>query len=59
MQDDHQADTLTGELVDMDPKRGTITIDCDGECFVCLWPTESDIEIGGRLTHKSDGDLDG
>ncbi len=59
MQDDHQADTLTGELVDMDPKRGTVTIDCDGECFVCLWPTESDVEIGDELTINIDDVLNG
>ncbi len=43
-------DKVTGQLVDMDPKKGTITLEVEGDFVIALWPPDMDAEIGDMVT---------
>lgn len=43
-------DKITGVLVDIDLKRGTMTIECEGDFYVALWTSDLDAEIGEPVT---------
>jgi hypothetical protein len=38
-----------GVLVDVDPKKGTMTVECEGDFFICLMNFDSDAEIGDTV----------
>ena len=45
---------ITGILVDVDLQKGTMTLECEGDFYVCLWTTDFDGEIGDSITVMMD-----
>ncbi|MFN7974400.1 MAG: hypothetical protein U0166_18960 [Acidobacteriota bacterium] len=43
-------DKVTGILVDVNMKKGTMMIEVEGEIYECLWPAEFEAEIGDEVT---------
>lgn len=43
-------DKVTGTLVDVDPTKGTLTIECEGDFYVALWTSDFEVEIGETMT---------
>lgn len=43
-------DKINGILVDIDPKRGTMTVECEGDFYVALWTSDVEVELGDPIT---------
>ena len=43
-------DKITGVLVDVDVGKGTMTIEAEGDFYVCLWTSDFEAEIGDTVT---------
>lgn len=45
-----EEDKMTGILVDVNLKKGTMMIEVEDEVYECLWPTDFEAEIGDEVT---------